>query len=106
MQLNTVIFDMDGLLINSEPLWQEAAVETLDRFGVALTMEQYHQSMGLRTKEWLEYWFSHFQLDLDLAKEAGEEIVVRGLSKIRGRGAPMDGVYDVLSLFREKKFRI
>ena len=32
MQLNTVIFDMDGLLIDSEPCWQQAGMETLREF--------------------------------------------------------------------------
>ena len=32
MKLNTAIFDMDGLLIDSEPLWYEAAIEELKRF--------------------------------------------------------------------------
>ena len=55
--LNTVIFDMDGLLIDSEPLWEESGRETLQRFNVKLSTEQYHISTGLRTSEWIQHWF-------------------------------------------------
>ena len=48
MQYKAAIFDMDGLLIDSEPLWQEAGIETLSGFGIRLTLEQYHTSTGLR----------------------------------------------------------
>jgi len=106
MQLNTVIFDMDGLLINSEPYWQEAAVETLDQFDVALTMDQYHQTTGLRTKEWLEYWFNYFQIDMKFAKTAGDDIVARAIEKIRDRAEPMDGVEGALSFFKKRNFKI
>ena len=40
MQLNSVIFDMDGLLIDSEPLWNEAADEVFRRHGMQLTPEK------------------------------------------------------------------
>lgn len=106
MVLNTVIFDMDGLLIDSEPYWQEAAVETLEQFNVALTMEQYHFTTGLRTKEWLEYWFSYFKLDMRHANGTGETIVKKAIEKIKEKGKVMPGVHHTLSLFKEKKFKI
>ena len=36
MRFNTVIFDMDGLLIDSEPLWDEAATEIFQRYNFQL----------------------------------------------------------------------
>ncbi len=54
---------MDGLLIDSEPLWEEAGKETLAQFGVSLTDEQYHFSTGLRTREWVDWWFTWFNID-------------------------------------------
>ena len=36
MQLTSVIFDIDGLLIDSEPLWNEAASEVFATYGVSL----------------------------------------------------------------------
>ncbi|MEL4474453.1 HAD hydrolase-like protein, partial [Shewanella algae] len=41
MALQHVIFDIDGLLIDSEPLWNEAAAEVFAGYGIKMTNEQY-----------------------------------------------------------------
>jgi len=106
MVLNAVIFDMDGLLIDSETYWQEASVEILAQFDVALTPEQYHVTTGLRTKEWLEYWFHHFGLDMRHANGTGEAIFDMAVEKIKTKGKAMPGVDHILSFFKERKFKI
>lgn len=60
MQPDTVIFDMDGLLVDSEPLWNHVAKEVLAEYGILLTEEQYHITTGLRTREFLQYWFNRY----------------------------------------------
>ena len=62
MPLTTVIFDIDGLLIDSEPLWQEAASEVFQQYGVKMSNEQYNSSVGLRTKEFVHWWFMKFNI--------------------------------------------
>jgi beta-phosphoglucomutase-like phosphatase (HAD superfamily) len=36
MKKTAVIFDIDGLLINSEPLWNKAAAEIFRQYGISL----------------------------------------------------------------------
>jgi mannitol-1-/sugar-/sorbitol-6-/2-deoxyglucose-6-phosphatase len=106
MQINTAVFDMDGLLIDSEPCWQEAGIETLKELNVALTREQYHLTTGLRTKEWIAYWFDYFQIDPAFAKKAEDTILHKAIEKIKQKAEPMEGYDYILSFFREKKCRI
>ncbi|HXD78290.1 MAG TPA: hexitol phosphatase HxpB [Puia sp.] len=106
MQFNTVIFDMDGLLIDSEPYWQEAGMETLREFNVTLSPIQYHHTTGLRTPEWLDYWFGVFGIDKQRIPAASAALHANVFEKIRAEAAPMPGVGEILDFFRKKEFRI
>ena len=104
--LTTVIFDMDGLLIDSEPLWQEAGTEVMARYNVQLTTDQYHTSTGLRTNEWIHHWFTHFNVNKSHAPEAEAAIVRKAIDKISARGQAMPGVQHVLRFFKDRNFKI
>lgn len=106
MKLNAVIFDIDGLLVDSEPLWNEAASETFRLYGVDLTEEQYKTTTGLRTKEFLQWWFSHFNIGDEELARAEKKIVQLVLDKIAHKGRIMPGVAYIFDFFRKKQFNI
>jgi sugar-phosphatase len=97
---------MDGVLIDSEPYWEEAGNETLAEFGIVLTEDQYRTTTGLRTREWIDYWFSYFELDKRDAKVAENMIVTKAIDKIRDHANPMPGVDYILQFFSERSFTI
>jgi mannitol-1-/sugar-/sorbitol-6-/2-deoxyglucose-6-phosphatase len=106
MGLDTVIFDMDGLLIDSEPLWHEAANDVMKKLGVTLDEESYATTIGLRTREFLQYWFKNFGINPALAVETEEEITQQVIFKVVSNGRLLEGVIETLDFFKEKKFRI
>ncbi len=54
-----VIFDMDGVLIDSEPLWKVAMQETFQELGSNLTKSDFQQTVGLRLDEVIRFWHAH-----------------------------------------------
>ncbi len=97
---------MDGLLIDSEPLWQEAGKETLEKFDVILTDDQYQSSTGLRTPEWIDHWFTHFKIDKKHAPEAITTIESTAIAKIKGKGEALPGVDYIMQFFKEKNLTL
>lgn len=106
MQLSSVIFDIDGLLIDSEPLWNEAAAETFRLYGVDLSEEQYKTTTGLRTKEFVQWWFTHFNIGTQEFARAEKKIVQLVLDKIMYKGKVMPGVPYIFDFFARKQFKI
>ncbi len=106
MPLNTVIFDIDGLLINSEPLWHEAATEVFKQYGVTMNNAQYATTVGLRTKEFVHGWFSHFNIPMSETANAESRIVSLVLQKIEQKATILPGVAHIFDFFTKKAFKI
>jgi mannitol-1-/sugar-/sorbitol-6-/2-deoxyglucose-6-phosphatase len=106
MAIKAVIFDMDGLLIDSEPIWNQAGKEALETLGAQLTAQQYASTTGLRTHEWLEYWFNYFNIPHHYIPQADTQIVNAVVSKIKTHGKPMPGVQQALNFFIQKNLQI
>jgi sugar-phosphatase len=106
MSLNTVIFDMDGLLIDSEPLWAEAANEVLALYGLNLTNDEYITTTGLRTKEFIQLWFGYFKIPEEEWLKAEKRIINVVIDKIIQRGTIMPGVKYIFDFFKNQRFKI
>jgi len=101
-----VIFDMDGVLIDSEPLWKIAMEEVFISIGCPLTRKDFQKTVGLRLDEVIEYWHAHTGWDNTSPKEVENRIVQRMIELLKEYGEPLSGVVDTLKHLKSKNFKI
>lgn len=97
---------MDGILIDSEPLWQEAEIAIFSKVGVQLTRETCSETMGMRTDEVVAHRFqqqpwqgvSQAQITQDIT-DAVEELIIQ-------KGTKMAGVDHAIQLCRHHGLRL
>jgi len=104
--MQAVIFDMDGTLIDSEPMWKEAEKQVFSSVGVEVTDEHSSKTASMTTREVTEFWYNLFPW-LDKSLDQVESEVVDHVAKlISVEGTPMGGVKEILEFFHNKKFKI
>jgi mannitol-1-/sugar-/sorbitol-6-/2-deoxyglucose-6-phosphatase len=57
--IKAIIFDMDGLLVDSEPYWKIAEKICFGKLGLDLNDELLRQVMGFRLSEVVEHWYNY-----------------------------------------------
>jgi mannitol-1-/sugar-/sorbitol-6-/2-deoxyglucose-6-phosphatase len=97
--IETVIFDMDGVLIDSEPIWREAEMLVFRNVGIELTGEMCLQTTGLRTDETVGHWYRFKPWDNKTQDEVGLEIEETVCDIIDKKGRPSPGVHEIIEFF-------
>ncbi len=106
MSIKAVIYDMDGVLIDSEPLWRQAEIETFAKVGLSFTDEMCMQTMGMRTSEVIEFWYAKTPWTGKTKKEVENELMQRVTQLIIEEGDTMKGVEFSLNYFKEKGLKV
>ena len=101
-----VIFDMDGLLVDSEPLWWRAGVEILRTVGVHLSDEHLHETIGLRTDVAVAHWYGRFPWTGKTHKEIEDDVHARVLQLIVSSAQPLPGVLSLVRFLFEERVPI
>jgi HAD superfamily hydrolase (TIGR01509 family) len=98
--IKAVIFDMDGLLINSEPYWKMAEKKVFGQYGLDLSDELLRQVMGFRLSEVVKHWYTHKPWPNADFKATEEAILNDVTERILAHAEAMPGVYEVLEKCR------
>jgi mannitol-1-/sugar-/sorbitol-6-/2-deoxyglucose-6-phosphatase len=100
------IFDVDGVLIDSEPFWRESEIEIFGRYGLHLTEAECMLTTGMRIQEVTRYWYARRPWKGAATEELAADILQGVIERIRDRGAPMPGLYDAIRLFQSRRMRL
>ncbi len=99
--MRAAIFDMDGLLIDSEPLWRKAEVDVFGAVGVPLTEEMCRETTGLRHDVVVRYWHERYRWDEPGLDAMTGRLLEAAQSLIVERGVLMPGAEDAIRLLHQ-----
>ncbi len=95
-----VIFDMDGLLVDSEPLWVRAEIEIFGEVGVVLAEEDCALTKGLRTDDVIAFWHQRRPWKRRTVAEVEARLIERVAALVREEGRALPGVAEAVAVAR------
>ncbi|WP_171998515.1 hexitol phosphatase HxpB [Cronobacter sp. JZ38] len=106
-QILAAIFDMDGLLIDSEPLWDQAELEVMATLGVDTSRRhELPDTLGLRIDLVVELWFAQQPWNGPSVAEVTQRIITRAITLVEEKRPLLPGVADAIALCKAQGLKV
>ena len=106
LPIEAVVFDMDGVLIDSEPLWRSVEREVFAGVGIDLAEEDLFATMGVRIADVVERWHARHPWPQPSKEAIAEEIVDGVVRTIPELGVLLEGAVAAVDRFRALGLRV
>lgn len=100
-----VLFDMDGVLVDSEPYICKAAIMMFDELGIMVRPEDFHPFVGMGENRYIGGVAENHgvKVDIEVVKARTYEIYE---NIVRGRLSPLPGAHEFISRCRNKGLKL
>lgn len=106
--LTAVIFDMDGVLLESESRWRIAEAEAAARLGLPHTEADFEKTMGVRMRDIARRWYGEHPwspIPDPTPDEVADQVIDRVIELVAD-AEPLPGVVEAIDLMHELGLRI
>ncbi|MHB1712074.1 MAG: hexitol phosphatase HxpB [Acidimicrobiales bacterium] len=93
-----MIFDLDGLLVDSEPFWRQAEREVFASVGLHLSEADTRRTMGLRIDDAVRHWWDRHPWEGMTLTQVERATTERVAELIAASGQPMPGALEAVAL--------
>ncbi len=104
--IEAVIFDMDGVIVDSEPFWQQAEEEVFTALGVNVTDKLRKQTQWMTTAEVAHFWYHQQPWQGVTLKQTEERVVDRVIELIQTHDCLMPGVQQTVKSLKAMGMKI
>lgn len=96
--VKAVIFDMDGLLLDSEDFWQHSEFTQFSALGVPLTLADTKKTVGWRCDYVVRYWYEQAPWQGPTQGDVADAIIDGVIAQIKTKGRLLPGARHAIEL--------
>jgi len=100
--IEAAIFDMDGLLVDSEPIWHDVEIEVFGRHGVPLTVERCLETKGMFLGDAVAHWYARYPWSGASPDAVADEIVQAMAARLETTAELKPGAWHALEFCRAR----
>lgn len=103
MKISAVIFDMDGIIFDTERLYYQFWKTVLNNYGYDLTEEIYKETIGVNIRETEKILKKYYANNLPFT-DIYQKVLALTQDHIENNGVPIkEGLFELISLLEERK---
>ncbi len=104
--IKAAVFDMDGLMIDSEPFWQQAQLEVFPTVGVKITLQDTIDTTGIRIDQIVEQYYRTQPWESYSCEQVCDMVLARVIELVKEHKPMMPGLFHALETCQQAGLKI